>query len=221
VQIAAGRVHQTSLAEGVPPSAPLQTPNSAANALDSAHCKWASTKSVQVTWEAILGIDPDILLVSCCGFALDRNVADARRVLSQHPVACRLRAVRDAAVFAVDGNRFLARPGPALVQGAAAVAAATWHRDSVRRATLEKTGLLPEEGVMWGRVEVPLGGALAQGGPGKENAQGDRAVVLDMELEGVGVQRGGDGGTLGDIEEGAAPELCLVLSAVVGSRRPV
>lgn len=50
--------------------------------------------------------------------------------------------------------RYLARPGPSLAQGTAAVAASIWHDDPDRLRALEATGLVPEKGVMWGHVDV-------------------------------------------------------------------
>ena len=111
---------------------------------------------MQATWETVAAADPDVLLVSCCGFDYTRNVADAQRVLATHPVASRLRAVRSSAVYAADGNRYLARPGPQLVAGAAAVAvaAAAARGDDAALRALEETGLLPGEGKMWGHVVI-------------------------------------------------------------------
>jgi diphthamide synthase (EF-2-diphthine--ammonia ligase) len=122
-------------------------------------------KSVETTWACVAAADPDVLVVSCCGFDLQRNAADARRVLSSHPVASRLRAVATGSVFAVDGNQYLARPGPSLLPGAAAVAAAVWHADPARRTALMATGLVPAEGVMWGHIDVP---APVRGAPDVE-----------------------------------------------------
>jgi hypothetical protein len=57
-------------------------------------------------------------------------------------------------VFAMDANRYLARPGPSLLPGCAVVAAITWFHDQERMQRLRGTGLLPPEGTTWGRVDV-------------------------------------------------------------------
>jgi hypothetical protein len=71
--------------------------------------------------------------------------------LDNHQIANFARAGN---VFATDGNRYLARPGPQLVAGAAAAAASLRHGDGAALAALRATGLLPEEGAMWGRVAL-------------------------------------------------------------------
>lgn len=68
-----------------------------------ARCSLGGANSVEITWDLLLKEDPDTLIVSCCGFNLQRNVADAQRVLLQHPVARNLRAVTSGA-FAMLGN---------------------------------------------------------------------------------------------------------------------
>lgn len=50
--------------------------------------------------------------------------------------------------------RYLAKSGPSLVQATAVVAAILWHGDPQRSAAIAATGLLPEEGVEWGKVDV-------------------------------------------------------------------
>eukprot|EP00892_Ulva_mutabilis_P006155 jgi/Ulvmu1/3911/UM018_0134.1 len=117
-------------------------------------CTWSAKKSKRIGWDRIADFDPEILIVSCCGFSCARNITDARITLARNPVARALRAVKAGCVFAVDGNRYLARPGPSLAQGAAAVAAAIWHDDPVRTCALAATGLVPEKGAMWDKVDV-------------------------------------------------------------------
>jgi hypothetical protein len=58
------------------------------------------------------------LLVACCGFDLERNAADAATALAaaDSPLAG-LRAVTSGRAFVLDGNRYFARPSPALAVG--------------------------------------------------------------------------------------------------------
>jgi iron complex transport system substrate-binding protein len=66
------------------------------------------------SWEAVRQADPDVLLVAPCGFDLQRTLADAQR-LATLPGWCDLKAVRSGRVFAIDGNAYISRSGPRLV----------------------------------------------------------------------------------------------------------
>ncbi len=76
----------------------------------------AGQLSRQITAEEILDADPDVIVISCCGFTIER----INRELS----ACRdfpwkkLRAVKNMQVFSIDGRYFFNRPGPRLIDSA-------------------------------------------------------------------------------------------------------
>ncbi len=61
----------------------------------------------------LLAADPAIVVVAPCGFALDRATAAARQLIAD-PASSWL---RDRAVWAVDGNGLVSRPGPRLIDG--------------------------------------------------------------------------------------------------------
>lgn len=74
--------------------------------------------SQTLTWDAIVTSDPDVIIVAPCGFDL---AATLRAIddLSAHESAWKtLRAVRDGRAYAIDGNAFVNRPGPRLVDTA-------------------------------------------------------------------------------------------------------
>lgn len=50
--------------------------------------------------------------------------------------------------------RYLAKSGPSLVQATAIVAAVLWHDDEHRSKAIAATGLLPPEGVEWGKIAL-------------------------------------------------------------------
>lgn len=56
--------------------------------------------------------------------------------------------------------RYLAKSGPSLVQATAIVAAILWYDDAKRLQAIAATGLLPEEGVDWGKIELAQAEAL-------------------------------------------------------------
>ena len=73
-------------------------------------------RSVPTTWEVIREADPDHIIVAPCGYGLPSAVEQAQQVLDQMPTR--------AAVWAIDADAVVVRPGPRLVDGAEALAAA-------------------------------------------------------------------------------------------------
>jgi iron complex transport system substrate-binding protein len=73
--------------------------------------------SQRIEWDAILEADPDVVVVAPCGFDLSKTHA-AVEALAVIPQWNRLRARREGAVFEMDGNAYLNRPGPRLVDTA-------------------------------------------------------------------------------------------------------
>jgi iron complex transport system substrate-binding protein len=70
-----------------------------------------------LTWEQIAQADPDAIIVAPCGFDLDKT-NDAVQRLRSIPQWNALRAVRSGNVAPVDGNAYVNRPGPRLVDTA-------------------------------------------------------------------------------------------------------
>ena len=71
--------------------------------------------SVYHDWVDVAAYDPQVIFVSPCGFDLARTRIEARG-LSQLPGWNDCSAVRAGRVFAVDGNAYLNRSGPRLVE---------------------------------------------------------------------------------------------------------
>jgi iron complex transport system substrate-binding protein len=80
-------------------------------------------RSVQTTWREFVDAAPDVVLVAPCGYDLDGAAQQARTVAPLFP---------DAAVWAIDANGLVVRPGPRLVDGVAAIAAIL-HPEAVPR----------------------------------------------------------------------------------------
>ncbi len=68
-----------------------------------------------LSWEALVAADPEVILVSPCGFDVLRTRAEMSRLTSR-PGWSGLAAVRGGFVYIVDGNAFFHRPGPRLVE---------------------------------------------------------------------------------------------------------
>jgi iron complex transport system substrate-binding protein len=63
--------------------------------------------SVRMDWDDVSNAEPDMIIVSPCGFRLERSAELARQMPQ----------VSDAIVYAVDANAYFARPGPRVVEG--------------------------------------------------------------------------------------------------------
>ena len=75
----------------------------------------AGQHSPWMTLDALAAADPDAILLSPCGFGIERTLEDLP-VLEAHAGWASLKAVRSGHVFAADGNQFFNRPGPRLVE---------------------------------------------------------------------------------------------------------
>jgi iron complex transport system substrate-binding protein len=79
-------------------------------------------KSVETSWAEVSAAEPDVVLVSPCGFHLDGAADQARMVLDRMP--------ERAAVWAIDADGLVVRPGPRVVDGVEALASVL-HPDAV------------------------------------------------------------------------------------------
>ncbi len=75
----------------------------------------AGKHSPWLTWDDLVAEDPDVILVSPCGFDLARTARELPQLVNR-PDWTRLAAVRAGRVFAADGNAYFHRPGPRLVE---------------------------------------------------------------------------------------------------------
>jgi iron complex transport system substrate-binding protein len=71
--------------------------------------------SVETTWQAIAAAQPDVVVVAPCGYHLDGAAIQATTVLDRLPAV---------PVWAIDADGIVVRPGPRLVNGVEALAAA-------------------------------------------------------------------------------------------------
>ena len=71
--------------------------------------------SLRFEWDDLADADPDVIIVSPCGFALERAWRDAE-LLAADPRWAALRAVRSGRVAVIDGNQFINRPGPRVAE---------------------------------------------------------------------------------------------------------
>jgi len=74
----------------------------------------AGEKSVQIAWQRVIEWQPEVVVISCCGFTAERALREAG-VLRDVAGWDDLPAVRGGRVFVTDGNAYFSRPGPRLV----------------------------------------------------------------------------------------------------------
>ncbi|HJT58537.1 MAG TPA: cobalamin-binding protein [Ktedonobacteraceae bacterium] len=82
------------------------------------HSPWLS-------WEELQEADPDVLVLSPCGYTIERTLVDVP-LLEKHPVWRNLTAVRNGRVYAIDGNAYINRSGPRLVDSAELLGRVIW-----------------------------------------------------------------------------------------------
>jgi iron complex transport system substrate-binding protein len=72
-------------------------------------------RSVPTTWDEIADADPDVVIVASCGFDVNGSLQHATELVDQLPARC--------AVWCIDANGLVVRPGPRLVDGVETIAA--------------------------------------------------------------------------------------------------
>ena len=70
--------------------------------------------SQTLSWEGVVEAAPEIVVVSCCGFDVERTLKDVE-LLSGNDLWSQIPAVRAGRTYVVDGSQYFSRPGPRLV----------------------------------------------------------------------------------------------------------
>ena len=83
----------------------------------------AGVPSRQATWAEVAATEAEVVLLSPCGFALDRSATELEELFAR-PEFQNLPAVRADRVALIDGSAYFSRPGPRLIESLG-IAAAT------------------------------------------------------------------------------------------------
>ena len=67
-----------------------------------------------LTWESVVEAAPEIVVVSCCGFDVERTMRDID-LLREDLRWQQIPAVRSGHTYVIDGSQYFSRPGPRLV----------------------------------------------------------------------------------------------------------
>jgi len=65
-------------------------------------------------WDELVGWQPEVLCIACCGFTVERTLQDLE-ILRGYPGWKDLPCVRARRVYVVSGSDYFSRPGPRLV----------------------------------------------------------------------------------------------------------
>eukprot|EP00980_Cylindrotheca_fusiformis_P023903 scaffold11173_cov84-Cylindrotheca_fusiformis.AAC.1 len=96
-------------------------------------------KSRVIEWNDVYEAKPDVVVVGCCGFDLERNVHDIK-VYSDNFAPL---AKSSTKIFACDGNEFIAQPGPSLLQGVAVLAQCAYHDQPEVIKAIDALNIIP------------------------------------------------------------------------------
>lgn len=73
-----------------------------------------AARSETISWQKITEADPEVLVIACCGFDVERTLQDIPRLQSAEGYES-WSCVKNSRVYVVDGSAFFSRPGPRLV----------------------------------------------------------------------------------------------------------
>jgi iron complex transport system substrate-binding protein len=76
----------------------------------------AGAPSRRLGWDEIAAAAPELLVVACCGYTVERTLRDLP-LLEQRPEWRALPCAATGRVHVLDGNAYFSRPGPRLVDG--------------------------------------------------------------------------------------------------------
>ncbi len=71
--------------------------------------------SIRVEWEKVRAFAPEIIVLTCCGFNLERCAREGE-ILARMEGALELPAAKSGRVYATDGSAYFSRPGPRIVE---------------------------------------------------------------------------------------------------------
>jgi iron complex transport system substrate-binding protein len=74
----------------------------------------AGQPSRTIAWDEIVRVDPEVLVIACCGFDVERTRQDLP-ILAAYPGFSGLTCVRTGRIYLMDGSAYFNRPGPRLV----------------------------------------------------------------------------------------------------------
>lgn len=130
-------------------------------------------KALVIEWDDVYAADPDVVVIGCCGFDLERNVADT---LAKKEQLQKLRAGQNGRIFASNGDRYIAQPAPFLLQGVALLAQCAYQNEPRVLDAIQKLGY---ETIGWQPVDVTAS-------PNVQNTETTKKGSLTMQKSVLG-----------------------------------
>jgi iron complex transport system substrate-binding protein len=104
--------------------------------------------SSRVRWESVRAAEPEVLVLACCGYRVERTLQDLP-ILQCAPGWDRLPAVQSGRVYVADGSAYFSRPGPRVVDSLE-ILAELLHPERF-------AGCFPDRGVVQIEPAAPVG----------------------------------------------------------------
>lgn len=70
--------------------------------------------STEIDWDEVVAAAPEVLVVSCCGYSVERTLEDLTILRSSSGFSA-LPAAQSGEIWVVDGSAYFSRPGPRIV----------------------------------------------------------------------------------------------------------
>jgi iron complex transport system substrate-binding protein len=73
-------------------------------------------KSREIEWEKIVTADPEVIILAPCGFSIERAEKEIN-LFTKRKGFKNVRALKSKNIYYVDGNAYMTRPGPRIIDG--------------------------------------------------------------------------------------------------------
>lgn len=122
-----------------------------------------------MAWDELVQFDPEVLIVACCGFNIERTLLDVP-LLRGKPAFRELTCVREGNVIVIDGNAYFSRSGPRLVESLELLAHLLYPAVHPLPAGLIPARRLTTDELHGGEIAAD---SLAESSDGRETEQGE------------------------------------------------
>jgi ABC-type Fe3+-hydroxamate transport system substrate-binding protein/diphthamide synthase (EF-2-diphthine--ammonia ligase) len=111
--------------------------------------KKVTHKALEISWEDVKSSDPDVVVVGCCGFDLQRNARDTLALAAPHLE--HMTVGRTGRVFASNGDLYIAQPSPSLLQGIVLLAQCAYQSQPNVLQAIQDLGY---ESIGWKQIDL-------------------------------------------------------------------
>ncbi len=98
-------------------------------------------RSKEVSWSKILNLNPDVLIIAPCGFDIERTKEELDLITKRKGFK-NLKAFKNKKIFLVNGDLYLTRPGPKLIDGIEIIAEILYPKKFKRKYDINSYQIL-------------------------------------------------------------------------------